>query len=807
MNTLLSFSGVWQSFFVPAAAKGAALLLLALGIGLAMRRSSAEWRCALWLAASVSLAALSMAVLILPAWRVLPRAFIKQAQQSVKSVATPYHTYPPLAEFPAIFGGKALPVTATEAVAKPAAIPEDAAIGALEIAALMWFIGAIALIARLFFSALRLQRLERQCLGLPVPERLATALYRLSDGMRRRPRILIGPESGMPMVWGLWKPRLLLPAAAEGWADDKLEAVLLHELAHIRRSDPAALLLAYGVQALHWCNPLSWIVMRRLRADQERACDDAVLQYGIRASDYARLLLEFVAHSRLGNGVGLCALTMARTTSVDDRMLALLDPATKRQPLARRSLLFWLLTATALALPLAMLAKSGAATRGPITDRNGLVLAESRPDGLRAYPMKALAAHLLGHTGVAKQPGAVTEGRSGMELRADETLAAGGKVELTIDARMQSIVEHAMINAGVGRGAAVVLDPRNGDVLALASLPNFNPGKWTPQISEADLSRYSKNQADPMTNRAVKSYAPGSTFKLLTALAGARAGITDSTFECTGSVSYGEKTLRCWLRKGHGTLNMEQALEKSCNCFFYQFGNKVGIETFEAVSALAGLGGSYQLLMEEDGGVIPTREWMAAHSTANSQSPSLLAYLSIGQGYVMTTPLQMATLAATVANGGKTPEPRLMLTDAPVKWRGDMLKEGITVAQLDSIRKGMWEVVNNPEGTGTKAQIEGCKVAGKTGTAQYWRTENGTQVSENQAWFIGFAPYDHPRYAFAILVQGGSSGGSVCAPIAARILEQALALKQDGLPKVQPMDEQSGHLKSVTKVVFADGAK
>ena len=655
----------------------------------------------------------------------------------------------------------------------------------------LWFAVAAALGGRLLLGMARLWQLERRCRATPVHQVLAEALSLAAKDMRPAPRLLVGPAGSMPMVWGLRRPRLMLPEGAESWPAEKLRSVLLHELAHLRRGDPAAILLAHEVRALHWFNPLAWRLMRRLREDQERACDDSVIHHGVLPSDYARHLLEFTGCTRLAPGVGLCALTMARAEPMEDRLAAILNPAVNRRPLGRWSITTWLLGSAALALPLAMLAQAATAQRGRIVDRHGVVLVEAS----RAHPFKALAAHALG----CFRPSS----SSGLEKQADETLAAGHELKLTLDARVQSIAERAMIDAGVGRGAVVILDPRNGDVLALASLPNYNPNKWMPHLAETDLKRYLQNSASPLTNRAVKPFAPGASFKLLTALAGARKGLNQEPLECTGSVTYANREFKCWIASqghGHGTLGLAEAIKVSCGSFFYQLGNNAGLPALEEASSQVGFGTAYGLLPEENAGVFPSRQWMALNRpNERANMPGRIANTSSGQGDVLATPLQMAVLAATVANAGKVPEPRLVDPGAPSRPQAEITADA---SQLEPLRQGMLAVVNDEGGTGRKAQSKAVQIAGKSGTAQFWRKEGNETVKDNHSWFIGFAPYDHPTLAFAILVQGGRTGGGVCAPIAKRMVEQTLALPADGSGPVQVIEEQEGHFKLLDTVSY-----
>ena len=695
---------------------------------------------------------------------------------------------------------------------------------------------------RLAVCLLRLRRLEQRCASASIPPCLVLAVAEASAqlaGQRPLPRLILGPAGSMPMVWGILRPRLLLPADAADWAPERLRAVLLHELSHLLRQDPAALLLAQVAQALHWFNPLAWSALHRLRTEQEHACDDAVLRHGIRASDYAQHLLDLARHQTLAPGLGLCALAVATPcgasaaalrlpwglgrlrlpsfidhSPIESRLLAILDPSQPRSPASHRSVASALLCTVLIALPVAMLAQ-GKLQRGRILDRHGVALAESRDGQPRSHPYKALAAHVLGYTrGEPPANGgdaAPRIGWSGLEKTGNDALAAGRDLPTTIDARAQSIAERALAEAGVGRGAVVLLDPRSGEVLAMASVPNYDPSSFEPRISVKDYSAIADNKAYPFMNRAIQPYAPGSAFMLLPSLAAAQEGLGDTSFECSGSVSYGSRVMECWIKRqfqkdGHGKLGLSEALTRSCNCYFYQLGNKLGDQSMARTAHSIGLGELTGIeLANEGAGVYPSEQWVADNRpdyAGKNFSPGILANTSIGQGYVTATPLQMAMLAATVANGGQPIRPRLLQRSGPDKEAAKAPAPAFPAAQVELIRKVMWDVVNGDIGTAKAARSSSIVIAGKTGTAQNWRSVTGQTVADNHTWFIGFAPYEQPTLAFAVLVQGGKSGGSTCAPIAKRIVEQTLALPADGSGKIEPSEPQPGHFLPVSEIDY-----
>jgi len=449
---------------------------------------------------------------------------------------------------------------------------------------------------------------------------------------------------------------------------------------------------------------------------------------------------------------------------------------------------------------------------------------------VRSYVYGALASHLLGYVGApddtnkeeAKkftffQPD--VEGKSNVEKSMDEFLKgkpgvrymrrnakgqidgvlreeppkAGANVNLTIDAGIQMIAEEAL--RAVGRGAAVVVDPNNGNILAMASVPSFDPNTFIPSIKLKDWETLRKDEANPLINRAVSAFPPGSTFKLVTTLAGLRKGLAAQQYDCGGGVSYGDHFFHCWIgEKGgsHGRIGLTDAIKVSCNSFFYQFGNAAGIDAIDETGESLGLGQvSGVEITNESPGVLPGPDWMHIHYPRERWSSAYTANVSIGQGYDLVTPLQLAMVYATVGNGGVSYYPKLVqsVTDAEGKpilnekgkpivsdkpkvhrdLRFDFKSEHIELA-----RRGLWKVVNEGGGTGGRARLPGVQVAGKTGTAQAM-TEG---KKDTIAWFACFAPYDNPKYAIAVMVQGGEHGGSVAAPIATRILSRALAMDE-----------------------------
>ena len=468
---------------------------------------------------------------------------------------------------------------------------------------------------------------------------------------------------------------------------------------------------------------------------------------------------------------------------------------------------------------------------------------------VRKYLYNAMAAQILGYVGAPKDINKLpdvkdfdfyspdVQGRTNIEYFLDDDLRGkpgtrilkknaknqlegekeviqptpGSNVYLTIDARIQYIVEKTLRN--VGRAACVVVDPNNGQILAMASVPSYDPNKFIPSISAADWAAIKDADADPLTNRAISAFAPGSTYKIATALAGLTRGLAKAQFTCTGGVTYGNTYMKCWIAAqggAHGTQTLTEAIKNSCNAYFYQYGNAAGIDAIDKVGTTLGLGQPSGVeLSGEDPGLLPSPEWLRLNKNVK-WSQGQTANTSIGQGYVLASPLQMAMIAATVANGGTVYKPNIIfgvqqpdgtMVRRPEKIRGDLRQDNnLTKDEIELVRRGMWRVVNDPGGTGSRAKVAGIVVAGKTGTAQFWRDGQ----KDNHTWFIAFAPYDNPKIALAILVQGAKAGGQVPAPIAAKLIEEIMALDKGYDPGVKPLDPAIGNFKFLDTIVFKE---
>ncbi|MEP2777614.1 MAG: penicillin-binding transpeptidase domain-containing protein [Luteolibacter sp.] len=386
----------------------------------------------------------------------------------------------------------------------------------------------------------------------------------------------------------------------------------------------------------------------------------------------------------------------------------------------------------------------------------------------------------------------------------------GAHVVLSVDARIQYLLENTLRRAG--RAAGVVMDVRTGEVLAMASVPDYEPNAFIPSISAEKWVGYNSNQQlSPFTNRAISSYEPGSTMKVATAIAGSIQGLDSKSYTCSGYVPYGNHNIGCWLwnMKGgrHGSLSLPEAIQQSCNPYFNQMANALRWQGMVAGCSLVGFGNKTGIqLPNEDPGLLPgSRAWQAAYPN-ESMTPALNAMTSIGQGYMLATPLQLCAMASSVANGGKYYKPRIvkkvvsedgktLVPDFP-ELVADLLQNGVKEDDLALIRKGMYMAVNVPGGTAGKVRMDDVDVCAKTGTSQ--TIDNG--ASSNNSWVMAFAPYEEPRYAIVILVQAGKSGGGVCGPLVNTVLTGIFAQEKGMRLPLKPQTEYAGHLKMIEAI-------
>ena len=365
-----------------------------------------------------------------------------------------------------------------------------------------------------------------------------------------------------------------------------------------------------------------------------------------------------------------------------------------------------------------------------------------------------------------------------------EDAKAGESLVLTLDANLQRAAETALQGK---EGAIVVLGVNTGEVLAMASHPTFDPNLFARGIRVDEWRSLVDDPLHPLNNRAIQGqYPPGSTFKVMMAAAALEKGlITPATrFRCSGGLPFGRHVFHCWRRRGHGSLNLQQAIEHSCDVYFYQVGQKLGIQNIADYARLFGMGKPLGIgLDHEASGLIPDAAWKNK-VLKSPWLPGETLSVVIGQGYVTATPLQMAVVAATVANGGTVYRPHLVKRTIGVG--GETLKDyapevigetKIHPEVLQLVRDGMRDVVNSSTGTGKKAKLPNVVVAGKTGTSQVISGTRGKgkilpRQYRDHAWFIAFAPYEAPEVAIACLIEhAGAGGGQVAAPVVREVLE------------------------------------
>jgi penicillin-binding protein 2 len=458
---------------------------------------------------------------------------------------------------------------------------------------------------------------------------------------------------------------------------------------------------------------------------------------------------------------------------------------------------------------------------------------------VRTYPQGPLAGQVVGYTGRTSRESTrilqnneplwpESEGREGLEQTFDDQLRGkpgqlnltfdkdgnksgeriaappepGYNVVTTLDVDIQRLAEK-ILQKRAKRGAIVVMDPNTGDVLALASWPTIDPNDFVPTISEEKFQKIANDPNIPMLPRAYRSaYPPGSTFKMFVGVAGFETHAINPTdeFDCPPALDVGNIVFRNWKKTDAGDLNFRQALEQSCNTWFYQAGQKIGARALVSWAKRFGLGARTGILLNgEADGRIPTDDYMEQTYHRHILGGDL-ANLSIGQGDILISPLQMAQAMGALANGGIVYQARIVrqvqtLNNEVVYVYSPRAKDILKLSPvtIEELRKGMMEVVSGANGTGGAAELKNVKVAGKTGTAQW-----GPKKKERTAaWFAGFAPADgNPRYSFAALYEGApgemAHGGAVAAPMIGDLLREIF--KGEPQSKKTPQSDESDEM-------------
>lgn len=441
----------------------------------------------------------------------------------------------------------------------------------------------------------------------------------------------------------------------------------------------------------------------------------------------------------------------------------------------------------------------------------------------RQYPSNSLGAHLFGYVGEATEEQLSDEirrgdiiGQAGVERAYNDLLkgddgarrvvvnsmgreirrieeiqpAEGRRLRLTIDYDLQAAAEDAFRALGFN-GAAVVLDPRNGEVLSFVSLPAYDPNAFAGGIDRSTWQGLATDRLRPLQNRAIQGrYSPGSVFKIAVAVAALEEGLITPDFRvfCGGGGTFHGRFFRCWQTRGHGSVDLLRAIEQSCNTYFYTLGNMVGIDRIHKWATRLGLGVKSGIdLPGEVEGLIPSSEWKLA-TRGERWYPGETISVAIGQGQVWVTPISLAVMIATVANGGTRYTPHLVkevyedgqwrAVEPPAPQSSDRLKP----ETVKALHQGLWLVVNGA-GTGGRARIAGRDVAGKTGTSQVISNQ-GRQAARDSAmdlrdhgWFVFFAPRDNPEIAGVIFAEHAEHG-YLGAPIAKHVMETYFAAKE-----------------------------
>jgi len=412
----------------------------------------------------------------------------------------------------------------------------------------------------------------------------------------------------------------------------------------------------------------------------------------------------------------------------------------------------------------------------------------------------------VGRTGVEKAHDASLRGRRGEELVEVDSMgrrmaeigvgrqpAAGDDAWLTVDLDMQRKLVEAL---GEEVGAGVFLDPRNGEILAMASTPAYDPNLFARRFTREEWRDLIEDPLKPLQNRAIQGlYSAGSTYKLVVALAGLESGLIDegTVVHCSGAATFYGRPFRCWKKGGHGTVGLNTALAQSCNVFFYTVGNRMGIDRIAAEARKLGFGRRTGVdLIGEQEGTVASPEWKLATQKEPWYAGETIS-VSIGQGATQVTAIQMANFAATLATGGTAYRPRLIRPTKGEPVAPEVLRHvSIDPHALDTVRRAMKSVVE--AGTGGRARLPGITVVGKTGTVQVFKASSGvdsdklSKAQRDHGWFIGYAPMESPTVAFAVLVEHGGHGGNIAAPVVRKVLEVFFGLP----PRWEPPEPGPG---------------
>lgn len=463
-----------------------------------------------------------------------------------------------------------------------------------------------------------------------------------------------------------------------------------------------------------------------------------------------------------------------------------------------------------------------------------------RPEFQRNNPEGAYAAHVLGYVGIASEEQLAREefqrlpagsvigqygveriyerslrGRAGRKLIEVDALGhekrmisvdkphVGNDVYLTIDFRLQKLAEDLL---GEEAGAIVALAPQTGDILALASRPSFDPNALSRGLRADAWNDILQDERHPLTNRAIQGqYPPGSTFKIIMATAALETNAIEltETVRCGGRFRFGRRTFRDWKKYGHGAVDLHKAIAQSCDVYFYRLGDRMGVDTIAAYAKQFGLGARTGIdLPGEKTGLVPSSEWKQ-RTQGEPWYPGETISVAIGQGFVTVTPLQMAKVISMIANNGIALQPHVV---RGVRGRkGEWIEEWsptqavpltLPAHQLEAIQAALAAVVT--EGTARRARSSMVRVAGKTGTAQVVSLrskskEDTPKQFRDHAWFVAYAPFEHPSIAVAVLLEHMGHGGSAAAPLAKELIEAYVSYGVDDKKRTQMSLERPSH--------------
>ena len=440
----------------------------------------------------------------------------------------------------------------------------------------------------------------------------------------------------------------------------------------------------------------------------------------------------------------------------------------------------------------------------------GIFIAE---DYLRVYPYKDNFSHLLGYISkpnqqelalpfISKMPN-LDIGKEGLEKSFNPLLVGkagqreievnsngriireiskvdsirGKEISLSIDLRIQQYAINLLKSHRAG--SINVINIKNGEILCMASTPTYDPNKIIQKPNKEYWESILANTLSPLTNRSIQGlYSPGSTFKMIVAIAALKHGIinTETTHSCTGKIGFGNRLYHCWKTNGHGKMNVTDAIKQSCDVFFYEISKKLGIDKIAEVAKDFGLGQSYDISMpNQKTGIVPNKKWKK-EKIGESWYAGETLISAIGQGFVLTNPFQLVVMTSIIASDGKMTEPTIIKGNRVSFKTNEKYSKEIKI-----IKKAMFKVVNENKGTAFKSRLDDIKFAGKTGTSQVRRISLSERESDDfrekeQEWknrdhalFVGYMPYDDPKYSISVIIEHGGSGASTAAPIAKQI--------------------------------------